>query len=136
MTQTRGERCNNPGNIDKTAQMWQGQVQDARELRFCVFDTPENGIRALAKVLLTYYRKHGLNTVTKIINRWAPPVENVTDAYVNHVAQMVGVGEEAPINVENPDILEPLVRGIIAHENGRIIYDDMVIVKAIESALA
>ncbi len=135
MTQTRGERWNNPGNIDKTAQIWQGQVQDAREPRFCVFDTPENGIRALAKVLLTYYRKHGLNTVAKIINRWAPPVENVTDAYVNHVAQMVGVGEDAVINVEDPDILEPLVRGIILHENGRCVYDDVVIVKAIESAL-
>ena len=136
MSETRGERNNNPGNIDQTAQLWVGQVQDSREPRFCVFDTPENGIRALCRVLLTYYRKHGLNTVAKIVNRWAPPSENDSGAYINHVAHLLGVGQDAVIDVEDVDTLEILARAIIQHENGRCIYEDATIVKAVDLALA
>ena len=136
MSETRGERNNNPGNIDQTAQLWTGQVHDAREQRFCTFDTPENGIRALAKVLLTYYRKHNLDTVSKIINRWAPPVENDSGAYINHVSPLLGVGQDAVIDVQDPDTLEILARAIIQHENGRCIYTDATLVKAVDSALA
>ena len=136
MTETRGERNKNPGNLDRNQIIWQGLVQDSREPRFCVFDTPENVIRALCKVLLSYYRKHHLNTVAQIINRWAPPSENDSGAYVNHVAHILGVGEDAPINVYDPMILELLTRAIIQHENGRCLYDDATIVKAVDSALA
>ena len=136
LERTRGERNRNPGNLDRTATMWQGQIQDAGEPRFCVFDTPENGIRALAKTLLAYYRKHALNTVRGIINRWAPPVENDTSAYVNAVAEQCSVAPDDVINPENSGCLEMLVRAIIHQENGRVIYDDATIVKAIDEALA
>ena len=134
---TRGEFNNNPGNIDRTAIVWNGMTADqSGDPRFVVFNTPEDGIRALAKVLLSYYRKHGLNTVRQIVNRWAPPNENDSGAYVNHVAGTLGVGPDAVIDVTDPDVLERLVKAIIAHENGRVIYDDAVIVAAIDRALA
>ena len=137
MTPTRGERNNNPGNIDRNQIKWQGMAEDqSSDARFVVFGTPEDGIRALAKVLLSYRRKLGLRTVRQIINRWAPPVENDSGAYIRHVADSVGVDADDPIDVEDAGVLEPLVRAIIAHENGRIVYDDAIIVAAVDRALA
>ncbi|PHX37098.1 hypothetical protein AO284_29260 [Pseudomonas sp. NZIPFR-PS2] len=63
ITETRGVRNRNPGNIDYVAaNQWQGQLKPdpAIEKRFARFDTPENGIRALGKLLLTYQRKHSV----------------------------------------------------------------------------
>ncbi len=135
--QTREERINNPGGIDRNTTRWQGMAQDqSTDPRFVVFTDPVFGIRALAKVLLSYYRYHGLNTVHGIINRWAPPSENNSGAYVNHVAQCLGVGIDAPLTVDEPECLEALCRAIIQHENGRCVYDDATIIKAIDSALA
>lgn len=133
---TRGERNHNPGNIDRNATKWQGMAEDqSGDPRFVVFKDDVSGIRALAKVLLSYQRKHGLKTVRQIINRWAPPVENDTGAYVNHVAKLLNVGPDDAVDVSQPEILEPLVVAIIKHENGRCIYDDATIVAAIDQAL-
>jgi hypothetical protein len=56
----RGERNNNPGNIDwNAANNWQGQLSLELEHvppRFARFDCAENGIRALARILLHYDR--------------------------------------------------------------------------------
>ena len=138
MIETRGERNFNPGNIDRNSNtLWQGMAQNqSGDGRFVVFSDAHFGIRALAKVLLSYYRKHGLNTVHKIIDRWAPPSENNTGAYVNHVASVLGVGIDAPIDVTDPSTLEILTRAIIEHENGRCIYSDADLIKAVDSALA
>src|ERR1019366_8503153 len=96
MEQTRGERNCNPGNLDKVGTLWQGMAQDqSTDSRFVVFLDPLWGIRALAKVLLTYYRKDGLTTVRAIIDKWAPPVENNDIAYMNDVAGHLGVGQDA-----------------------------------------
>lgn len=134
--ETRGERNANPGNLDRNNIMWQGMADDqSTDSRFVVFTDPVFGIRALAKVLLDYYRKHGLNTVHGIIDRWAPPSENNSGAYVNHVSHCMGVGMDAPLTVDDPECLEGLVRAIILHENGRCIYDDVTIIKAVDMAL-
>ena len=110
------------------------ETQD--DTRFITFKSPEYGIRALAKILLVYYRNYGYDTVQKIIDRWAPPEENDTTAYVNHVAQELGVEPNQSFNVESPANLELLVKAIIAHENGRVIYDDKTIQDGIDMALA
>ena len=113
---TRGLRNNNPGNIRKSADKWQGLSAEQPDPEFFSFQTPEYGIRAMAKILKNYQVRHGINTIRGIINRWAPPVENDTGAYIEHVARVVGVNPDQPINVN--DILRPLVEVIIKHENG------------------
>lgn len=135
MNTTRGERNCNPGNIERGTIIWDGMAQTQGDSRFVTFKTPEFGIRALAKILLHYFRKDGLNTVQAIITKWAPPVENDDTAYINHVCRICTVEPDTTLNVENPDTLEMIVRGIILHENGRCIYDDATIVSAIQSAL-
>lgn len=137
--QPRGIRNNNPGNIDYNPHnKWQGQLgieTSAANPRFAKFDTPENGIRALAKLLLNYQRLHNLRSVNQIINRWAPPVENVTSAYVKAVAVACGVDKDEPINLRNRELLKSMVVSIIRHENGSQPYSDPIIEAGISRAL-
>jgi hypothetical protein len=118
---TRGERNNNPGNIRLSSVKWQGEIS-GQDTAFATFATPEDGIRALAKLLRNYQTKNGLNTVRGIINRYAPPVENNTSAYVAAVAAAVGVAPDDQIDTGNPTTLNALVNAIIRHENGRNVY--------------
>lgn len=132
---SRGIRNNNPGNIDRNATKWQGMAADqSGDPRFIVFTTPQYGIRALAKVLMTYQSQHGLDTVREIINRWAPPNENDTGAYVRAVARAVGVAENAPLDLDATAVMLPLVKAIITHENGGNPYSDTVITEGLRLA--
>jgi len=122
MAVPRGVRNNNPGNIDRSARPWQGEDRSpaarAREHRFAVFTTPAAGFRALARTLLTYRARHGLRTVQAIINRWAPPTENLTSAYVREVASALNVAPDAPIDVRDEPTMFAIAKAIARHENG------------------
>ena len=53
------------------------------------------------------------------ISRWAPPVENNTDAYIKDVAQRLGVDPDHVLDFwGNPQIYLHLARAIAHHENG------------------
>jgi len=110
--------------------------------RFVVFTDSVWGIRALAKVLLTYSRVYpqdtpqDIDTVREIVNRWAPPVENDTGAYVNAVSKELGVSPDDEIDVTDEGVMKALVIAIIRHENGRMIYDDDVLTDGVQRALA
>ncbi len=121
----RGIRSNNPGNLDRSDIAWQGMAADqSSDPRFVVFTSPQYGIRALAKTLLTYQNVHNLRTVRKIIGRYAPKRENDTDAYVNAVSMVLGVSPDAEIDVDQVAVMLPLVRAIITHENGAQPYSE------------
>ena len=128
--QPRGIRNNNPGNIrwDGKTQ-WQGMagVDDAG---FVIFDTPNNGIRAMARVLASYGRR-GVVTVADIIRTWAPPNENNTPAYVESVARRTGLAPGAPVPRER---LAEFVAAIIHHENGQQPYTLAQIEQGISAA--
>ncbi|OVZ82186.1 hypothetical protein [Yersinia kristensenii] len=116
----RGIRNNNPGNIEfNTNNEWQGQT--GSDGRFAKFETPEHGIRALGKNLLSYQRQ-GYETPEQIIGRWAPPgkdgKENDTDAYIKKVCADLGVTADQPLDLTNIDTLTSLCASIMKHENG------------------
>ena len=131
----RGIRNNNPGNI-RWGDDWDGLVPKSQrtDKSFCQFTAPEYGIRAMIIILRNYEKKYGLNTVRKIINRWAPPVENDTEAYVNSVAKQVGVDADKVIDVTDSRVMIPLLEAIITHENGSQPYEFATFVKAIDLA--
>ncbi len=132
---TRGELNHNPGNLDRTRDRWLGMSARQTDSRFVQFDNAHDGIRALARVLLNYSKKYRLNTVHGIVSRWAPPTENNTEAYVNSVALALGTLPHAIVDVADPNVLHPLVRAIIRHENGRVSYSDDEIHEAVIAAL-
>lgn len=126
----RGIRNNNPGNIRKSSDNWQGQT-GADSAGYIVFSGPVYGVRALYKVLLTYRNKYGLNTVQGIINRWAPTSENDTGSYINHVSQVLNVQSTTPLVLAQ---YPALIKAIIKHENGIQPYSDKVIQDGIAAA--
>jgi hypothetical protein len=142
-TPTRGERNCNPGNIDFDPKIvWQGllgvEIVPPGENftpRFCRFDNPEHGIRAIARLLRSYVMHDGCKTIAQIVNRWAPGSENDSAAYVTDVAARCGIDPDKPLACDTGDMAD-LTRAIIEHENGRIIYDDATIAAAVASALA
>ncbi len=129
---TRGIRNNNPGNIEKNGINWDGLSPTQTDSRFYQFQTPEYGIRAMARILKTYQSAYGLNTIEQIINRWAPPNENNTASYVEHVSAAVGVEPGQIINVN--DIMPELIAAIIKHENGKNPYSEQTIEKGVMMA--
>lgn len=138
ITETRGVRNRNPGNIDyNPANQWQGQLKPdpAIEKRFARFDSPENGIRALGKLLLTYQRKHGLKTVKTIISRWAPSMENDTAAYVRAVEASTGTRPDTDVDLGQPAVMTGFVKAIIHHENAGYAYPDAVVAEGVRRAL-
>jgi len=131
----RGVHNNNPGNIRRTGDHWTGASMNQTDPDFVVFDHPDFGIRALAKLLLTYYDRYGLNTISTIISRWAPPSENDTGDYIRDVAHHADVTPDQVINAHDPAILTILVNAIIAHENANYRYDPAIIAAGIGLAL-
>ncbi|WP_224039751.1 structural protein P5 [Paraburkholderia unamae] len=115
----RGIRNNNPGNIRHSGARWAGQSAQQGDTNFVTFDTPEHGIRALARIVLNYQSHHRLHTIEEIIHRWAPPSENNTNAYAQSVARAMGISRNQRVNLEiNRHQLFSLVSAIIRHENG------------------
>ena len=130
----RGIRNHNPGNIERGAP-WQGLAADqSADDRFAVFESPRWGLRAIARVLVTYQDRHGIRTVQGILARWAPTTENDTVAYVAHVSKRLDVGPSELIDVHDYAVMRPLVEAIILHENGMQPYDDATIDQGLKLA--
>ncbi|WJJ59624.1 peptidoglycan lytic exotransglycosylase [Salmonella phage ST57] len=112
---TRGIRNNNPGNIRVSKDQWEGMTGD--DGAFVTFDSPESGVRALGKNLLSYGRQ-GYDSIEKIINRWAPPNENDTQAYIDSVVAATGIPATQSLDLSDPDTLSSLAQAISFHETG------------------
>jgi len=113
--QPRGLRLNNPGNIRKSPNNWQGMAAVQSDPEYVTFTAAKWGLRALAR-LLTNYQKQGFRSIRQIINRYAPPKENNTGAYVAHVSQWM---KKKPDDLlAFPGDLQNLIAAIVRHENG------------------
>lgn len=131
VSEIRGIRNHNPGNIERNGIVWDGMSADqSSDDRFVVFESPEWGIRAMAKIL-TSYRQRGVVTLSAIINTWAPPFENNTAAYVNHVTQLTGIDANEPVSESD---YGHVISAIIAHENGINPYSMTLINRGVEMA--
>lgn len=129
---TRGIRNNNIGNIRVSKDQWEGATGD--DGSFVTFDTPDSGVRALAKNLMSYGRQ-GYDSIEKIINRWAPPNENDTQSYINSVVAATGIPATQSIDLTNPDVLASLSEAIGYHETGSR-YDPEVYKLGVSRALS
>lgn len=120
---TRGERNNNPGNINLrngAGQViaWQGLAPTQTDSRFAQFTDVTYGIRALHKNLLTMFGR-GNNTVKLIISAYAPANDNNnTAAYIGAICAALGVMPNEVIDLNNADTAYKFCNAVIIHENG------------------
>ena len=131
----KGVINNNPGNLKKPGKDdWDGATGYDNN-GFAIFKSPYMGIRALTKLLSNYYNKQKLDTVTKIIGRYAPATENPTSAYIVNVSNILGVQPTEKINLNDYNTIHKLIKGIlkqeIGHEHANKNYSDSMIKYAI-----
>ncbi len=123
----------NPGNIDHSEQwLWEGEVwpQSSEPVsRFAQFIDDTHGIRAVMYELRQYYLVDHCRTVKDFIYRWAPRVENNTDAYIDDFCGYFNkitpagyhYGALSSMNVLDPVVLMAAAESIIHHELGLIV---------------
>ena len=96
----RGIRNHNPLNIRRSKDKWKGLRAQQTDAQFCQFESLEWGWRAAFCLLTrTYYHTYRLFTIRKIIQKWAPPNENNTQAYIANVSRLTGIGPDEPIGI-------------------------------------
>lgn len=139
---SRNYRNNNLGNLVFANQEGASlELANAKgERRFAKFNTPEEGVRALANQVSSYYNgtskaagNEKLQTVSSIIAKWAPPNENNTNQYIKNVSEYLGVSPNEKIDVSNPEVMTALVRAIATKEGGNPAVNDGFIKNALGS---
>ncbi len=103
-----GQPQNNPGNMRPAG----------ASTGFRQFSTPQEGLAAMDQNLQAYAGK-GINTLSGIISRWAPPSDNNnTQAYIADVSKRLGVDPNQPLDMSNPVVRQAISTGIMIHEQG------------------
>jgi hypothetical protein len=136
----RGIIDNNPLNLHYAGQ--DGTVgQDGKN---AVFKNMQLGVTAAANQLLRDTTPksaggHGLTTLASLISDptygWAPASDGNNDpAYIADVAQRTGIKPNAPLNLNDPKVLESLLNAQAIHETGQPI-DTGLLNNAADSAL-
>jgi hypothetical protein len=117
--QPRGVRNNNPLNVTTLGggQNWNGQT--GADGHYAVFDSPEAGFAAADKNLTAYATKHGINTISGVISRWAPSSENDTQSYIGTVSRDLGVDPNQPLDLSNPQVRHAVLTSMSKVELGQ-----------------
>ena len=124
---TRGVRNCNPGNIRLSNGVpFVGEIQST-DKSFRQFKSMVYGIRAIIKLLHTYYRTYNLTTVRAIISRYAPSNENRTEKYIDFVCEYMHVEPDSILHFNVPNVLFSLVKAICEYESKYFPSDIMLI---------
>ncbi|MFI3259650.1 MAG: structural protein P5 [Rikenellaceae bacterium] len=118
MIVSRALRNCNPGNIRLGVSKFKGEVTPSRDDEFKEFEAPKWGYRAMFIIIHNYGVLYGIDTLNRIIGRWAPPSENDTNDYISVVARRLGVGCKAHINSRDHDTMVALVGAMAWIESG------------------
>ena len=124
----RGIRNNNPLNI-RIGNSWRGEVENPTDKDFEQFQTMFWGLRAGFVLLRRYITRYQLNTIEKIISRWAPNNENNTEQYIRLVCKLMGKARTDILSWYDENDMTKLVFEMCIVENGQEV-DGSEIVKA------
>lgn len=131
---TIGYKFCNPLNIKAFGNNWSGMVgQDARG--HAIFETPQDGICAAAKILKTYASKYGINTVDGIVDRFCAASDSVTRAYISNVCKAMGVNPGEALDVKDPQVMAKLISAMMRQEIGAVAYSQETITAGVHKAL-
>lgn len=109
-----GIRNRNPGNLRFAGQAGASPGEGG----FAQFETQESGLSALHRQLGLYF-KRGKNTISSIVNTYAPGSENDVPAYIRALTKATGKGEHEALDFNDAETVKKLMHGIVTHEVGR-----------------
>lgn len=121
----RGIRNNNPLNIRKGSN-WQGEREVQTDNTFEEFKSMQYGIRAGFKLIKRYMSGYNgltkpFDTIELIVRRWAPPTENATQSYIDHVARECGLSPKQHLSFYDKKVMCDIVSAMIHVECGQLI---------------
>lgn len=122
---TRGIRNNNPLNIEKGAS-WLGLSVQQTDPRFCQFTTMLYGLRAAFLLIRNYMRHYPIDTISGIINRWAPPKENDTASYIRTVSQRSHIAPDEKLKFTNREKMVAIVSAMSWVESSATFETDLL----------
>ena len=134
----RGIRNNNPLNIRRSGDKWQGLKAQQEDREFFQFSEMKWGWRAAFRLLChTYYGRYKLKTIRALITRWAPPKENNTEAYIRRVTDRIGIGPDRELGSpqEHPAQWMMIAMAMAIVECGTAQLDYLSMLKGFELAL-
>lgn len=102
---------------------WRGERPVQSDLSFEEFVSMEWGVRAGLKLIRNHItgfggRRPKANTIQKLVNVWAPPSENNTSAYVETVANAVGMYPFDIIHFDDRERILKIARAMAYVETG------------------
>ena len=118
MKMSRGLRNNNPGNIRLGSFRYKGEKAKSSDAAFRQFESIEWGYRAMFVLLNNYAKKYGCDTLRKMINRYAPPVENHTENYIRRVCDATHLLPDEQISTIDGPTMTAVVAAMSEVENG------------------
>ena len=120
----RNWRNNNPLNIRRARDKWQGMNERQTDKAFCQFKRVEYGWRAAFMLLCRkYYCMLHLDTLRSIVGRWAPTTENDTQQYVEWLSAMTGIEADShlpPPDNDNEDTWMRIAVAMALYEGGSL----------------
>lgn len=114
----RGLRNNNPGNIRISNTNYKGEIKPSQDRAFKQFESMPYGYRAMFVLIHTYKLRYGLDTIRKIISRYAPDNENNTEVYINRVSKESGINTDEKLDTMSPTQMIPMIAAMSLVENG------------------
>ena len=115
----RNDRNNNPGNIRDSEFARKNGSIGKDDKGFAVFDSKDSGSKAMDGLLQNYAR-NGKDTISSILNKWAPPSDsNDTDAYIARVSQETGIDPNKKLDMSDEKTRSSIAKAMSAHEGGQ-----------------
>lgn len=113
----RGVRNKNPLNI-RIGNDWVGEVENPTDPEFEQFTSLVYGLRAGFKLIRRYIEHYHRNTISKIIQSWAPASENNTDAYISFVSYHANLSPDQVLHFADKVEICNLVAAMCRVETG------------------
>jgi len=111
-------------NVDKD-DPWLGQ--SGVNQNYAVFESIDMGLRAGDRVLTTYGTKHGINTIEKVLNRFAPKGDgNDTESYIKNVSEKTGIARDEKIDLSDSSVRDALLSAMVRQETGENVSGDQI----------
>lgn len=108
---------NNPGNL-----RFANQPGATNTGGFASFPTLAQGIQQ-ANRQLDLYSQRGLNTISKIISKWAPSNENDTATYIAQISKFLGKGANEELSAQDR---QKLLQGIFNKEGSNKVSPEVI----------
>lgn len=99
---------NNPGNIRPVG----------ATTGFMSYPDQQTGVHAISDNLLAYQDQHGINTLSGIVSRWAPPSENPTSALIQNASKITGFAPDQQLDLHDPATRAKVIEATIRNEHG------------------